>query len=74
MDEGMLQIQDGYPVYGVKILLKLPARGWLWISSMPICAKQEALTMKPTKNRSELKLVETRLDSSLSPESYVSPI
>eukprot|EP00957_Ditylum_brightwellii_P125957 9602707-Ditylum_brightwellii.AAC.1 len=59
MDEGMLQKQDGFPVYGLKIY-GVPAGDADYT--------KEALSMKATKIRSKLKRIETRLDPSLFPE------
>eukprot|EP00957_Ditylum_brightwellii_P140027 10669557-Ditylum_brightwellii.AAC.1 len=59
MDNGMLQTQDGLPVYGLKIY-GVPTGDADYI--------KEALSMKVTKIRFELKCIETRLDPSLFPE------
>eukprot|EP00957_Ditylum_brightwellii_P059687 4531334-Ditylum_brightwellii.AAC.1 len=59
MDEGMLQTQDGLPIYGLKIY---------GISTGDANYIKEALSMKTTKIRSELKQIEARLNPSLFPE------
>eukprot|EP00957_Ditylum_brightwellii_P106477 8123159-Ditylum_brightwellii.AAC.1 len=52
MDESMLQTQDRHPVYGMKIY-RIPTGDADFI--------KEALSMKATKIRLELKQIETRL-------------
>eukprot|EP00957_Ditylum_brightwellii_P050615 3837668-Ditylum_brightwellii.AAC.1 len=59
MDEGILQTQDGLPVYGLKIY---------GVPTGDADYMKKALSMKATKIRSELKWIETRLDPFFFPE------